>query len=69
MPYFTYKGIKGRKLVQSVRQLVELTEMSERNLHNVLVGGEYHEKSGKYVIEKWELERDGRKNNRNPNIR
>jgi len=68
MKYFTYKGIKGKKLVQSVRQLVELTGMSERNLHNVLRVGEYHEKSGEYIIEVWELERDGRKNNRNPNI-
>jgi len=68
MKYFSYKGIKGKVLVQSVRQLVELTGMSERNLHNVLKWGEYHEKSGGYVIEVWELEKDGRKNNRNPNI-
>lgn len=69
MPYYTYKGEKGKKLVRSLRQLVELTGMSERNLHRIFGGcDEYHNITGRYVIDKWELEKDGRKNNTNPNI-
>ena len=69
MPYYTYKGNKGKYLLQSLRQLVDLTGKSERTLHRIFNGcDEYHDISGGFVIDKWELEKDGRKNNRNPNI-
>ena len=66
MPYYTYKGKNGRHLVESIRQLVRYTGKSERQLYRVMNGvSEYFEKNGLFVIEKWELERDGRKNNGN----
>jgi uncharacterized protein YeeX (DUF496 family) len=69
MPFYTFKSNNNKKLVQSLRQLINLTGMSERNLHRIFKNtNEYHEKSGTYIIEKWELEKDGRKNNTNPNM-
>jgi hypothetical protein len=69
MPFYTFRTSTERKLVQSLRQLVALTGKSESNLHRIFKKStEFYEKSGKYIIEKWELEQDGRKNNTNPNM-
>jgi len=66
---YTYRGKNGKKAVTSLRQLEELTGRTVKTLWKNLKCGEYVDRKKDFEVDMYELERDKRKNNRNPNIK
>lgn len=66
---YTYIGKRGKKAVTSLRQLAKLTGRTEKTLWRNLKHGEYGDKKSDFVVDMYELERDKRQYNGDPNIK
>ena len=68
--FFIYKGVKGRKILQSMKLVEEYTGINYRTLiRKFKVSDILCDENGLWEVFKANYVQDGRKRNNNPNIK